>query len=76
MPNPPIMEYIFEDIEYDPLRDCVTDYMVLHREALRLTRLELWELDPAKSDEADRLALEQARERANDDDAKRKQPRD
>lgn len=52
--------FYFEEIEYDSLHHAVHGYTVIISETMRLTRLELFELNPTLSDEIDAAALSQA----------------
>jgi hypothetical protein len=60
------MKHTFEEIEYDTIHDAVHDYTIVIADTLRLTRMELYELDPRLSDEMDTAALSEARADYND----------
>ena len=58
--------HYFEEIEYDHADDVVLGYTVVILETLRLTSMELYEINPALSEEIDQAALKQARDGYND----------
>lgn len=61
-----VRPFYFEEIEYDPLRDTLHGYTVVIEETMRLGHLELWELNPKRSEQIDKAAHAQARQEEYD----------